>query len=222
MNDAPHLTGPAFGPAAGGAPKRLVILLHGYGANGDDLIGLAPPLSQVLPDAEFLSPNAPYPCAQNPYGGLQWFDVWNRDDANRLAEVRKTAAIVDGFIDGALAARGLADGDLALVGFSQGTMLSLHVAPRRAAPCAGVLGFSGRLESPETLPGEITARPRVMLIHGEQDELLPVAMMDAAAATLAANGISVETHRRPGLGHGIDPDGLKLGAGFLSVAFSGA
>lgn len=222
MNDAPKLTGPAFGPAAGGAPRRLVILLHGYGANGDDLIGLAPPLSEALPDAEFLSPNAPYPCAQNPFGGLQWFDVWNRDDENRLAEVRKTAVIVDGFIDAALKARGLTDADLALVGFSQGTMLSLHVAMRRAAPCAAVLGFSGRLESPETLPGEITARPKVMLIHGELDELLPVAMMDAAAGILAANGVAVETHRRPGLAHGIDPDGIRLGAGFLSAAFDRA
>jgi phospholipase/carboxylesterase len=222
MNDVPQLTGPAFGPPGGGAPKRLVILLHGYGANGDDLIGLAPPLSQVLPDAEFLSPNAPYPCAQNPFGGLQWFDVWNRDDENRLAEVRKTAVIVDAFIDAALEARGLTDADLALVGFSQGTMLSLHVAMRRAVPCAAVLGFSGRLESPETLPGEITARPKVMLIHGEQDEMLPIAMMEAAAETLGANGVAVETHRRPGLGHGIDPDGLQLGAGFLSVAFNRA
>ncbi|MEE8333774.1 MAG: dienelactone hydrolase family protein [Alphaproteobacteria bacterium] len=222
MTDVPQLTGPAFGPAGGGAPKRLVILLHGYGANGDDLIGLAPPLSQVLPDAEFLSPNAPYPCAQNPFGGLQWFDVWNRDDENRLAEVRKTAVIVDGFIDQALEARGLTDADLALVGFSQGTMLSLHVSMRRAAPCAAVLGFSGRLESPETLPDEITARPKVMLIHGEQDEMLPIAMMEAAAETLTANGVAVETYRRPGLGHGIDPDGLKLGAGFLSVAFDRA
>jgi len=222
MNDLPQLTGPAFGPAAGGAPKRLVILLHGYGANGDDLIGLAPPLSQVLPDAEFLSPNAPYPCAQNPFGGFQWFDVWNRDTENRLAEVRKTEPIVNGFIDEALATRGLTDAALALVGFSQGTMLSLHVALRRAAPCAGVLGFSGRLEAPETLSAEITARPPVMLIHGELDELLPVALMDAAAETLAANGVKVETHRRPGLGHGIDPDGLRLGAAFLSATLGRA
>jgi phospholipase/carboxylesterase len=222
MNDVPKLTGPTFGPAGGGAPKRLVILLHGYGANGDDLIGLAAPLSEVLPDAEFLSPNAPYPCAQNPFGGLQWFDVWNRDDENRMVEVRKTAVIVGGYIDEVLAARGLSDAELALVGFSQGTMLSLHVALRRAAPCAGVLGFSGRLEAPETLPAEITARPPVMLIHGEQDEMLPVDMMDRAAEALAASGVAVETHRRPGLGHGIDPDGLKLGAGFLSAVLGGA
>lgn len=217
MNDLPRLTGPAYGPAAAGAPKRLVILLHGYGANGEDLIGLAPPLSQVLPDAEFLAPNAPYPCVQNPFGGFQWFDVWNRDDENRMVEVRKTAAIVDAFIDEALAARGLTDADLALVGFSQGTMLSLHVSMRRAAPCAGVLGFSGRLEAPETLAGEITARPPVLLVHGEQDELLPVELMERAAEALAASGVKVETHRRPGLGHGIDPEGLRLGAGFLSV-----
>ncbi len=222
MNDAPQLTGPAFGPAAGGEPKQLVILLHGYGANGDDLIGLATPLSQALPDAEFLSPNAPYPCAQNPFGGLQWFDVWNRDDENRMTEVRKTAVIVNRYIDEMLAARGLCDADLVLVGFSQGTMLSLHVALRRPVACAGVLGFSGRLEAPETLAAEITARPPVMLIHGEQDEMLPVDMMDKAAEVLAASGVAVETHRRPGLGHGIDPDGLKLGAGFLSVSLGRA
>ena len=219
MNDIPALTGPSFGPVSGGAPKRMVILLHGYGANGDDLIGLAQPFAQVLPDTVFLAPNAPYRCEMSPMG-YQWFDVWNQNAADRLRQLRETAEIADAFIDAALAEHGLTDRDLALCGFSQGTMLSLHVGLRRPKPCAGILGYSGRLEAPETLTGEIVSRPPVMLIHGEQDELLAVALMDAAAERLRECGVKVETHRRPGLGHGIDPDGVRLGAGFLSVCFA--
>jgi phospholipase/carboxylesterase len=221
MNDIPRLTGPRFGPAAGGAPRQLVILLHGYGANGEDLIGLAPAFAQVLPHALFVAPDAPHRCAMTPFG-FQWFDVWNDDPADRLVQLRNVAATVDRFIDEALREAALADGDLALCGFSQGTMLSLHVGLRRAIPCAGILGYSGRLEAPDTLSGEIASRPPVMLIHGEQDELLNVSLMDSAAETLKACGVAVETHRRPGLGHGIDPDGIRLGAGFLTLAFAGA
>jgi phospholipase/carboxylesterase len=221
MSDLPRLSGPAFGPAAGGTPHNLVILLHGYGANGDDLIGLAPPFSQVLPHTEFLSPNAPYRCEANPFGGLQWFEVWQAEGVNRLAEVRNGAAIVNAYIDEQLASRNLTDDRLILCGFSQGTMLSLHVGLRRSKPCAGILGYSGRLESPELLADEITVRPPVMLIHGEEDPLLPVDMMDKAAAVMRENGVAVETFRRPGLGHGIDPEGVQLGAGFMSVRFAG-
>lgn len=218
MTDLPQLTGPSFGPAAGGDPQQLVVLLHGYGANGDDLIGLAPAFAQVLPHAEFLSPNAPYPCEANPFGGLQWFEVWQDEGVDRLTQVRNGAMIVDAFIDAELARRGLSDDKLVLCGFSQGTMLSLHVGLRRKTACAGILGYSGRLESPEILAGEITSRPPVLLIHGEEDPLLAVDMMDKAAEVLRENGVSVETHRRPGLGHGIDEDGLRLGAGFLTVS----
>ena len=220
MSDLPQLTGPGFGPAAGGAPHNLVILLHGYGANGDDLIGLAPPFSKMLPNTEFLSPNAPYPCEGNPFGGLQWFEVWQAEGTDRLAEVRNGAAIVNAFIDEELARRNLTDDKLVLCGFSQGTMLSLHIALRRAAPCAGVLGFSGRLESPEILADEITVRPPVMMIHGEEDPMLSIDLMDKAASVMTEIGVMVETHRRPGLGHGIDADGMRLGAGFMSVQFS--
>ena len=221
MSDLPRLDGPRLGPAGGGAPRQLVVLLHGYGANGDDLIGLAPAFAQVLPFSEFVAPNAPYPCAQNPFGGLQWFEVWQREGIDRLRQVRNGAAIVDAFLDAELAARGLTDDRLALVGFSQGTMLSLHVGLRRAAPCAGILGYSGRLESPGLLAGEIAARPPVLLIHGEEDPLLPVEMMEDAARVLGENGVEVETHRRPGLAHGIDPDGIRLGAAFLSAVLTG-
>lgn len=219
MNDIPSLTGPRFGPAAGGAPRQIVILLHGYGANGEDLIGLAPAFAQVLPHALFVAPDAPQRCAMTPFG-FQWFDVWNDDPADRLVQLRAVAATVDGFIDDSLRDAGLTDRDLALCGFSQGTMLSLHVGLRRSAACAGILGYSGRLEAPETLAGEIASRPPVMLVHGERDELLDVSLMDGAAAALTACGVKVETHRRPGLGHGIDPDGIRLGAGFLTTAFA--
>jgi phospholipase/carboxylesterase len=221
MSDLPELTGPSFGPAAGGDPQQLVILLHGYGANGDDLIGLAPAFAQVLPNAEFLSPNAPYPCEANPFGGLQWFELWQQEGVDRLAQVRNGTRIVDAFIDAELAKRGLSDDKLVLIGFSQGTMLSLHVGMRRKAPCAGILGYSGRLESPETLAGEITAKPPVLMIHGEEDPMLAVDLMDKAAETLRENGVLVETHRCPGLGHGIDEDGIRLGAGFLTVHLTG-
>ncbi len=220
MTDLPKLSGPSFGPAEGGNPQSLVLLLHGYGANGDDLIGLAPPFSQVLPNTEFLSPNAPYPCESNPFGGLQWFEVWQAEGVNRLAEVRRGADIVNSYIDQELEKRGLTDDQLIMCGFSQGTMLSLHVALRREAPCAGILGYSGRLESPEVLGDEIIARPPVMLIHGEDDAMLSVDLMDTAANYMRDCGVSVETHRRPGLGHGIDPDGIRLGAGFMSVQLS--
>ena len=143
----------------------------------------------------------------------------NWDD--RLAQVRNGAMIVDAFIDAELAKRGLSDDKLVLCGFSQGTMLSLHVGMRREKPCAGILGYSGRLESPELLQNEIRARPPVMLIHGEEDPLLAVDMMDKAADVLSENGVTVETHRRPGLGHGIDEDGVRLGAGFLTVRLTG-
>jgi phospholipase/carboxylesterase len=220
MSDLPKLTGPSLDPSAGGAPQSLVILLHGYGANGDDLIGLAPPFAQVLPNTEFLSPNAPYPCEGNPFGGLQWFEVWQAEGVDRLAEVRNGAAIVNAFIDEELAKRNLTDDKLILCGFSQGTMLSLHVALRRPVPCAGVLGYSGRLESPEVLADEITVRPPVMLIHGEEDPMLAIDLMDKAAAVMTESGVTVDCHRRPGLGHGIDEDGMRLGAGFMVEKFS--
>lgn len=208
------LSGPQFGPASGGAAKQLVILLHGVGADGNDLIGLAPHFAQALPEAAFVAPNAPYPCDMAP-SGHQWFSIQADNPDDRLAQIRATAEIINGFIDGELAQRGLTDDRLALVGFSQGTMMSLFVAPRRATPCAGVMGYSGRLESPALLAGETVSRPPVVLVHGDSDALLPVRLMAEAAAALTANGFDVETHVRPGLGHGIDEPGVGIGMAFL-------
>ena len=181
----PKLSGPSRPPASGGKPSRLVILLHGLGADGNDLIGLAPYWAPLLPEAEFLSPNAPFPCDMAPYG-YQWFSSQDRSPAAVLAGVRAAAPILDAFIDEALAARGLGDGDLALVGFSQGTMMSLFVGLRRAQPAAGIVGFSGRLLAPELLTNELRSRPRILLVHGTEDPLVPYASLAAAETTLTS------------------------------------
>lgn len=215
MADLMKLSGPSFGPTAGGPAESLVILLHGVGADGNDLIGLAPHFARALPNTAFVSPNAPYSCTMAPMG-YQWFDIQVPDAGQRLAEIRQTALILDGFIDEQMVAHGVGDDRLALVGFSQGTMMSLFVAPRRASPCAGVLGFSGRLEGRELLADETVSRPPVVLVHGDSDELLPIERLEHARDGLQENGFSVEAHIRPGLGHGIDEDGIEIGTRFLA------
>ena len=154
--------------------------------------------------------------------GYQWFDIMSQDPEERLSQLRTTAQIVDGFIDDELAGRNLTDADLVLGGFSQGTMLALFVGLRRENPCAGILGFSGRLEAPHILPDEIKSRPPVLLIHGEDDDRLPIALLDEATEALRANHVPVRTHRCTGLGHGIDQDGIMLGAAFLRKSFPDA
>ncbi len=213
-----EISGPSRRPLAGGAPRQLVVLLHGLGADGDDLIGLAPEWAPALPDAEFLAPHAPFACDMAPYG-RQWFSLFDRDPQLMAARVRAVAPILGAFLDQALADRGLTDRQLALVGFSQGTMVALHLAPRRARACAGVLGYSGALLGPEALRAEVVAKPPVLLIHGDADEVVPFQAMAAAEAGLRAAGLAVRTERRRGLGHGIDAEGLRLGARFLGEAF---
>ena len=220
MTDLLELTGPSLGPASGGAARSLVILLHGVGADGNDLIGLAPQFARALPDTAFVSPNAPYPCDMAPMG-YQWFSIQTQDPALRLAAIRQTAEILNAFIDAQLAAHGLGDDRLALVGFSQGTMMSLFTAPRRDKACAGIMAYSGRMEGGAELAAEIKSRPPVMMVHGDQDELLPVTSMTDAAARLRDNDIEVETHVRPGLGHGIDEAGVQIGMSFLGQVLAG-
>jgi phospholipase/carboxylesterase len=216
----PTLSGPIHKPASGGKPRQLVILLHGLGADGNDLIGLAPVLAQVLPDAEFVSPNAPFPCDMAPYG-YQWFSLQDRSPETILAGVRAAAPILDAFIDEALASRGLAEKDLALIGFSQGTMMSLYVGLRRARAIAGIVGFSGALVGAEALAAEIRAKPRVLLVHGDADTMVPFHALGLAERALAATGVPVETLVCPGLGHGIDEAGLKAAARFLKEVLAG-
>jgi phospholipase/carboxylesterase len=215
----PSLDGPSHGPAAGGAPRQLVVLLHGYGADGNDLIGLAPYWSRLLPNAQFLSPHAPFPCDMG--FGRQWFSLYDRSPASIQAAVRAAAPILDAFLDDALAARGLTDARLALVGFSQGTMMSLHNGLRRPAAPAAIVGYSGRLTDSASLAAEIRARPTVLLVHGDADEMVPPDSLPHAAAALTALGVPVEQLLRPGLGHGIDEEGLRRGGDFLRRAFTG-
>lgn len=200
--------------ASGGQPKKIVLLLHGLGADGDDLIGLAPHIAPALPDAIFVSPHAPFPCDMAPYG-RQWFSLQERTPAAILAGVQAARPILDAFIDKLLQRFALTEADLALVGFSQGTMMSLFTAPRRARPVAGVLGFSGALAGAELLAAEARAKPPTMLIHGDSDEIVPAQASQAAKAALAAAGFDVELHIRPGLPHSIDEQGLILGVNFL-------
>lgn len=214
------LEGPELAPAAGGKPKKLVLLLHGLGSDGNDLIGLAPHFARVLPSAQFVSPHAPFPCDMAPYG-YQWFSLQDRDPHAILAGVQAAGQILDAYITQLLQRFSLAESDLALVGFSQGTMMSLYAAPRRASPVAGVLGYSGRLVGEHLLAAEAKSRPPILLIHGDADEVLPVQASQQAKAVLAANGFAVELHIRPGLPHSIDEQGLMLGMQFLRKVLAG-
>jgi phospholipase/carboxylesterase len=213
------LSGPSRAPKAGGAPRRLVILLHGLGADGNDLIGLAPYWAALLPDAEFLSPNAPFPCDMAP-SGYQWYSAQSRTPEAMLAGVRAAAPILDAFIDSAMAERGLGEDETALVGFSQGAMMSLFVGLRRARALAGILAYSGRLVGAGTLAAELRARPRTLLVHGTEDPLVPYEEMAAAEAALTEAGVPVEAVPCVGLGHAIDEAGLERGGRFLGDALT--
>ena len=198
MSDLYALDGPKFGPAAGGRPQSLVLLLHGLGADGNDLISLAPYWAQLLPNTEFVSPHAPFPCDMAPYG-RQWFSLQDRTPAMMLAGVQAVAPALDGYVDEVLAEAALGDDRLVFVGFSQGTMMSLHVAPRRANAAAGIVGFSGALLAPERLAAEAASKPPTLLIHGDADPIVPFQAMTAAEQALRAAGVDVRTERRPGL-----------------------
>ncbi|WP_205686761.1 alpha/beta hydrolase [Caulobacter flavus] len=214
MTRIPMLAGPSAAPASGGPAKSLVIFLHGYGSDGADLIDLAPYWAPALPDTLFLSPDAPQPCESVPYG-RQWWPLTNLTPAARAAGVRVSAPPLNAYIDAQLAAHGLGEDKLALVGFSQGAMMALHVGPRRARTLAGVVGFSGMLADPDALAGEVVTRPSVLLVHGDRDEILPVEALHQAEVQLKGLDFDVASHVSRGLGHSIDEVGLQLGARFL-------
>jgi phospholipase/carboxylesterase len=216
----PTLSGPVRKPASGGKPRQLVVLLHGVGADGNDLIGLAPYWAPAVPDAEFISPDAPFPCDMAPYG-RQWFSLQNRSAAALLAGVRATAPILDAFLDDALASRGLDASKMALVGFSQGTMMSLYVGLRRPKAVAGIVGYSGALIGADTLAQEIRSRPPVLLVHGDADQIVPPQAFPLAVDGLKAAGVTVEELICPGVGHSIDEAGLRRGGEFLRRVLAG-
>lgn len=213
-----RLEGPSHGPQGGGKPGHLVVLLHGYGADGNDLIGLAPLLGQLMPDVVFHAPNAPQPCEGNPFG-YQWFGISRLDPAIALAGVRTAAPLLDAYLDETMAAYGLDESKTVLIGFSQGTMMALHVGLRRKKQLAGIVGFSGMLAGAELLQSELQNRPPVLLVHGDSDEMLPHTLTQRAAAALTGEGLQVGVHIAPGVGHSIDETGLQLAARFLLNVF---
>jgi phospholipase/carboxylesterase len=215
------LDGPRWGPADGDAPRKLVVLLHGLGADGFDLIDLAPGWGRAVPDALFVAPHAPEPCDLAPYG-RQWFSVQDRTPARMLAGVTLAARHLGAFLDAEAARLGLVAGDVALMGFSQGAMTALFTGLRRDPPPAAILAYSGRLIGAEALPAELRSRPPVLLVHGEEDEVVPIAGSREAEATLTALGVPVEQAWRPGLAHGLDDAGIALGGLMLQRHLGGS
>lgn len=207
------LDGPRLAPLSGSAPDALVVLIHGYGSNGDDLIGLAAMIRPSLPNAVFVAPNAP---GQIPHmaAAHQWWPIETFSMAERAAGAAAAAPALDAFITHELEAAGLSDDRLLLVGFSQGTMMALHVGLRRPAAIAGIVGISGMLVAPDRLPSEIRSRPPVLLIHGTDDDVVPFRSMDLASVALGEADVPVETHVSPGIGHSVGPDGLAAATGF--------
>jgi phospholipase/carboxylesterase len=212
------MTTPLQGPArllpATTKAEYLVVFLHGLGADGNDLLGLADSLASALPPADFLSPHAPFPCDIAPFG-YQWFSLQDWSPSSILAGVKKATPILNQFLDDELQKRGLPPERLILVGFSQGTMISLYVALRRASAIGAVIGFSGALIGGETLAAEITARPPIFLCHGMMDTVVPYAAMPAAEAVLRFVGCDTVTITRPHLAHGIDEVAVKEAGDFL-------
>lgn len=207
------LDGPVLMPTSGKV-KSLVILSHGYGSNGEDLINLAKNLQPLLPDTVFVSPNAPEN-SPNP-GGYQWFPLNSFSQEERTEGAYKAAPFLEDFIDHCLQEYGVTSDKLALVGFSQGTMMSLHVGLRRQEQVAGILGFSGALASPGTLVSEMKTKPPIFLIHGAMDNVIPFPALFEAVGALEAAGLSVEKHISQNTAHGIAQDGLEKGGAFLA------
>lgn len=220
-----RLDGPRLAPAGGGPARQLVVLLHGVGADGTDLAGLAPIWAQDLPEAAFVAPDAPFPCDMAPYG-RQWFSLGfslaDRDPQRMAAGVRAVAPAVEAFLAEELARLGLPPDALALMGFSQGAMTALHVGLRGAVPPAAILAYSGALLAPDTLGAELRARPPVLIVHGEADEVVPAWAGRFAESALHEAGVPTEAVFIPGLGHGIDDAGLAAGARLLGRVFQPA
>jgi len=201
-----------------GDTRSAVVFLHGYGANGADLLGLADPLADHLPDTLFVAPDAPENCAGSPFG-YQWFPIpWIDGSSEEESSRGMQQAVEDlnAFLDALMVDEDLLPEQVCLFGFSQGTMMSLHVAPRREDPFAGIVAFSGRLLEPELLADEVQSRMPILLVHGDQDDVVPVQSLPQAAEALQNAGFSdVYAHVMKGTAHGIAPDGLSVAMAFI-------
>lgn len=208
-------------PPPSGTVRAAVLMLHGVGSNGHDLLGLAPHWSTTLPDVQFVSVDAPFRFDMAPMG-FQWFSLADMSPAAIYAGILQSAPILDRFIDELLDHLAIPEDRLALCGFSQGTMMALHIAIRRKGPLAGVLGYSGVFRPAAGYLSEITATPPVMLVHGTDDEVIPYPALKASADALMAGGVPVETVTCHGLGHSIDADGIAAGQRFFEACLKAA
>lgn len=214
----PKLSGPMLAPLSGGEPKQLVVLLHGYGSNGDDLIGLAPSWQPILPDASFVSPDAHQPLPGYP-SGFQWFAIDFDGDrvASRQEGLHLAAPVLVQFLQDAWAQTGLGAKDTVLAGFSQGAMMALHVGLSLPEPLMGVIAFSGAFVPPPGFGGADLPKPPVCIVHGDMDQVVDPSLGDEANAALVAAGYEVRYHVSRGVGHGISPDGLGFASDFLAA-----
>lgn len=201
-----------------GETRSVVVFLHGYGANGADLLGLADPLGEHLPDTLFVAPDAPEACAGAPLG-FQWFPIpWidGSSEEESMAGMSRAVDDLNAFLDALMVDEDVLPEQVVLFGFSQGTMMGLHVAPRREDPIAGMVGFSGRLLAPDLLVDEVTSRFPILLVHGDQDDVVPPqSLPDAAEALQNAGWEDVFAHIMKGTAHGIAPDGLSVALAFM-------
>ena len=212
------LTGPRK-EAASGNSDSLVIFLHGYGSDGNDLIGIGDSLAEHLPNTTFLSPNAPQRCVNNPVG-YQWSPIpWLDGSSEEAARIGQAESIdlLNAWLDEVAIAEGIGPERTIIFGFSQGTMMALHVGPRRMVPFAGITGFSGRLLYPELLEVEMKSKTPVLLVHGDSDDMVPPAALPEAADALLKAGFEVYTHVSKNTGHGIAPDGLGAALQFINM-----
>ncbi len=218
---ATRLDGPRVAPAAGGVARQLVVFAHGYGSNGQDLLGLSPYFAEALPNAAFVAPNAPEPVPGFPGEAFQWFGLSAMDPVRLATGVEAASSSLDAFLNDELARLGLPASACALVGFSQGTMMALHVGPRRREALGAVVGFSGLLAAPEKLPAELRSRPPILLAHGDSDDRVPPQSLFAALAALADAQAPALWRLCPGQGHTIPEEALSLAVEFLHDAFAG-
>jgi phospholipase/carboxylesterase len=216
----PILDGPRLAPLSGSA-KMLVVFLHGYGADGRDLIDIGREWQKALPDAAFISPHAPEPCGMGQ--GRQWFSLTFRDESERWRGCVHAAPTLNAFLDSETAKHGLGPDRIILVGFSQGTMMALHVALRRRPAPMAVVGYSGMLvtehgKGPEALKAESPSKPPILLVHGSEDQVIPLEALFMSSSLLGESGVPTEFHMSLGLPHSIDREGLRHGLEFVTSA----
>lgn len=212
------VNGASLKPRSGEPPRKIVLLLHGFGSSGADMIALAPHWQDAMPEALFLAPHAPQRCAMMG-AGYQWWGLSGFAPSALAAGAASAAPAIDAFIDRKLTQYDLTEADLALVGFSQGTMMALHIGLRRTRTVAAVIGYSGMLTGAAELAHKDFSKPPVLLVHGTADPVVPIAALHTAESELKRLGVDVTTHISYGVAHSVDPVGLRLGGVFVSEAF---